>query len=317
MSKVVITGGSGRLGREFIVPELAKNHSVKIFDSIKPHNPDWSFVAGDILSLPDLASAFKGADAVVHLAAIPVYTGAGQEEGLWKVNCDGTFNVLEAARRAGVRDIILTSSVCAWGPLFWSTPQTPAYFPVDEQIPNRPDDMYGMSKAIGEVLAYGYSRRFKQRIASLRLATVGLFDQAYWIDAVDNIENPDHVLPAVANSEQPSAGDMRMSDFVYQYVDPRDVAQAFRLALEALQAGRVGNEDVQWDNFNIGAGDVFSTLDSLDLINRYYPNTKQVDTELYKKEPKHPLFGIAKARKLLGYNPQYTWRDFQPRRAAA
>jgi nucleoside-diphosphate-sugar epimerase len=317
MSKVVVTGGSGRLGREFVVPELAKDHSILVFDSVQPPNEDWEFVKGDVLSISELTKAFEGADAIVHLAAIPIYTGVGEEENIWRVNCDGTFNVLEAARRVGVRDIVLASSVCAWGPIFWSTPQTPAYFPIDELLPNRPDDMYGMSKAIGEVLAYGYSRRYKQRIASLRLATVGLFDQDYWISAVENVANPDHMLAAVANPEQPSAGDMRMSDFVYQYVDPRDVAQAFRLALKAVQSGKIGTEDAKWDNFNIGAGDLFSTHKSLDLIKKYYPTTKKINEALYSKEPQYPLFDIAKARKLLGYAPQYTWRDFTPRRAAA
>jgi nucleoside-diphosphate-sugar epimerase len=316
MSNIVVTGGSGRLGREFVVPELAKHHSIKVFDAIEPPNPDWDFHKGDILSIDDLTKAFDGADAIVHLAAIPVYTGQGEEEKIWRVNSDGTFNVLEAARRAGVQNIVLTSSVCAWGPIFWSTPQTPEYFPIDEEVSNRPDDMYGMSKVIGEALGYGYSRRYKQRIASLRLATVGLFDQDYWIDAVADIDNPDHVLPAVANPELPSAGDMTMTDFVYQYVDPRDVAQAFRLALEAVQQGNIGNEDVQWDNFNIGAGDVFSTRDSLDLIRKYYPDA-QVNEDLYRAEPQYPLYDISKARKLLGYDPQYTWRDFMPRPAAA
>ena len=107
-----------------------------------------------------------------------------------------------------------------------------------------------------------------------------------------------------------------MTDFVYQYVDPRDVAQAFRLALEAVQTSRIGNEDVQWDNFNIGAGDVFSTRDSLDLIRKYYPGA-QVNEDLYRAEPQYPLYDISKARNLLGYDPQYTWRDFTPRPTAA
>jgi nucleoside-diphosphate-sugar epimerase len=317
MSNIVVTGGSGRLGREFVVPALAKDHSITVFDAVAPPNPDWKFVEGNIMSIADLTKAFEGADAIVHLAAIPIYTGEGEEEKIWRINVDGTFNVLEAARRAGVQDIVLTSSVCAWGNIFWSKPQTPAYFPIDEDIPNRPDDMYGISKLIGEVVAYGYARRYNQRIASLRLATVGLFDQDYWIDAVENIGNPDHVLAAVANPEQPSAGDMYMSDFVYQYVDPRDVAQAFRLALKAVQEGRIGDADCTWDKFNIGAADVFSTHKSLDLIEKYYPGTEKVNEELYESKPQYPLFDIARAREVLGYNPEYTWRDFTPRPNAA
>jgi nucleoside-diphosphate-sugar epimerase len=315
MGTVVITGGSGRLGREYVVPEIAKGHDVRVFDAVAPPRGDWHFIEGDITSLADVTAALAGADAVVHLAAIPIYTA--EEENIWRINCDGTFNVLEAARRSGVRDLVIASSVCAWGPIFWSTPQVPAYFPVDEEIPNLPDDMYGMSKVIGELLAYGYSSRFDMRIASLRLATVGLFDQDYWIEAVEKIDDPDTVLGAVANPEQPSAGDMKMSDFVYQYVDPRDVAQAFRLALDAVQEGRIERDGVACDVFNIGAGDVFSTKDSLELIRRYYPETKTVDEARYAAEPQYPLYDIARARRVLGYEPRYTWRDFTPRPTAA
>jgi nucleoside-diphosphate-sugar epimerase len=315
MATVLITGGSGRLGREFVVPEIAKDHTVRVFDAVEPPNPDWEFIEGDITDRAAVQAAAEGVDAILHLAAIPIYTG--DEPKIWEINCDGTFNVLEAARHAGVKDLVLASSVCAWGPIFWSTPQVPAYFPIDEEIPNVPDDMYGMSKLIGEVLAHGYSRRFGLRIASLRLATVGLFDQDYWISAVENIENPDYVLAAVANPEQPSAGDMTMSDFVYQYVDPRDVAQAFRVALDAVQAGRVERGGVSCDVFNIGAADVFSTRASLELIKKYYPDTAEIDEQKYRDDPHYPLFDIARAREVLGYEPRYTWRDFTPRPAAA
>lgn len=314
MGTVVVTGGSGRLGRDFVVPAIAEEHDVRVFDAVAPPNPDWAFVQGDITNLADVTAALEGADAVIHLAAIPIYTG--EEEKIWRINCDGTFNVLEGARRAGIRDIVLASSVCAWGPIFWSTPQAPDAFPIDEETTNRPDDMYGMSKLIGEVLAYGYSRRFGQHIAALRLATVGLFDQDYWIAAVENVENPDYVLAAVANPEQPSAGDMKMSDFVYQYVDPRDVAQAFRLALEAVQDGRIQRDGVAFDVFNIGAGDVFSTRESLELIRTYYPESR-VDESRYASDPHYPLFDIARARQVLGYEPRFTWRDFTPKPAAA
>jgi nucleoside-diphosphate-sugar epimerase len=312
MGTVLVTGGSGRLGRTFVVPELAKHHSIRVFDAVQPPSSEWEFVQGDITSLEDVKKAVAGVDAIVHLAAIPIYTA--EEEKIWKINCDGTFNVLEAARLAGVRDVVMASSVCAWGPIFWSSPQVPAYFPVDEEIPNKPDDMYGISKVIGEELAYGYASRFGMNIANLRLATVGLFDQDYWAGAVDNIDNPDYVLAAVANPEQPSAGDMTMQDFVYQYVDPRDVAQAFKLALDAVQAGKIERDGVTADVFNIGGPDVFSTVESRDLIRRYYPKSK-VDEAVYEQDPMYPLYDIKRAREVLGYEPRHTWREFTEERA--
>jgi nucleoside-diphosphate-sugar epimerase len=311
LATVVVTGGTGRLGRDWIVPELAEEHSVRVFGRSAPDGLQGDFVQGDITSLADVEAALEGADAAVHLAAVPMFS-AGLEEEIWRTNCDGTFNVLEAARRQGVRDLVIASSVCAWGPIFWSTPQTPAYFPADEELPNRPDDMYGMSKLIGEVLAYGYSSRFGLRVASLRVASVGLLGDDAWVEAIRNVSNPDYTVVPRGNGEAPASGNgvIRLSDLVYQYVDPRDVAQAFRLALDAVRDGRIEAGGVPCDVFNIGAGDVFSTEESLELIRRYYPDAVVADAAPYEENPQYPLFDIAKARRVLGYEPQYSWRDF-------
>lgn len=296
MKRILVTGGSGRIGK-YLLPAFAKEYELKVFDMVEPEQGGYDFVRGNITMIDDLVKAVQDVDGIVHLAAIPVYTG--EDEKIMKINVDGTFNVLEAAERNGVQNIVFASSVCVWGVINWSTRITPSYFPVDEQILDKADDMYGMGKLIGEHLCYVYSHRYGLKCICLRLSTVGFPDADYWIEARKNIENPEYRFTKSGKS---------LIDFCWQYVDVRDLPHAFLLALKALDENKTS-----YEIYNIGATDVFSTVESLELIRRYYPEVKYIRNETdFLKDPYRALFDISKAQKELGYNPQYTWRDFNP-----
>ena len=296
MKKILVTGGSGRIGK-YLVPEFVKEYQVKVFDTQKPQLKEVEFFQGDITKLEDLVKATKDVDGIVHLAAIPVYTG--EDAKIMKINVDGTFNVVEAAKQNNVKNLVFTSSVCAWGVINWSTLFTPAYFPVDEKIPDLPDDMYGLGKLIGEHLSCAYYKRYGIKTICLRLATVGFPFEGYWIEARQNIDNPEHKFKDFP---------LTFKDFIWQYVDPQDLPQAYMLALKALREGKV-----EYEIYNIGAADVFSTVESLELIRRYFPDVKCIKNETSFITDKYKaLFDITKAQKELGYQPKFTWRDFNP-----
>jgi len=296
MKKILVTGGSGRLGK-YLVPEFVKKYQVKVFDMQKPEQKDVEFFEGDITKLEDLVKASKDVDSIVHLAAIPVYTG--EDAKIWKINVDGTFNVAEAAKQNNVKNVVFTSSVCAWGVINWSTPFTPEYFPVDEEIPHLPDDMYGLGKLMGEHLFYAHYKRYGMKTICLRLATVGLPLEDYWIEARKNIDNPKYNFKAFP---------LTFRDFIWQYVDPRDLPQAYMLALKALEGGMI-----DYGIYNIGAADVFSSMESLELIRRYFPDVKCIKNEnSFITDKYRALYDISKAQKELGYQPKFTWRDFNP-----
>jgi len=288
--RVLITGGSGNLSK-YVIEELKRKHEIKILDLVKPKYDQYQFIQGDMASFKEAKQALKNIDAIIHLAAIPYDTGEAQK--IWRTNVTGTFNILEAAAKNNIKKIVIASSIDAYGFEFWSKPFTPDYFPLDEKHPCKPDDTYGMSKMIGEKLCYGYSRKYGISIICLRLATIvypGSDDAKRW---VSNVEDPEFTL-------MPDR--VPIKDSIWAYVDARDVAQAFRLALE--------KQDLRYEIYNIGAEDVFSQVDSLDLIRRYYPDVKMISNkERFLTEKKKALFDITKAQKELGYKPKFTWRD--------
>jgi nucleoside-diphosphate-sugar epimerase len=276
--KVVVTGGSGRIGR-YVIRELLGKHEVTDFDMKKPEK-GIEFVVGDITRLEDCMKAFKGADVVVHLAAIPDPL-KDPPERVFRMNVMGTFCVLEAAANCGVKKVVATSSDSALGFIFSKRPLVPEYFPMDENHPLRPQDPYGLSKLIDEEICRSYSAAYGIETICLRPCWVWFPENAgYYLDFV---EKPD--------------------DFVknlWLYVDARDVAQAFRLALE--------KESLLHDVFFVTAEDNTSRIDTLKLIEKYYPQVPKISERL---KGRSSLIDCSKARRILGYKPLHSWKEFE------
>ncbi len=158
---VLITGSDGTIGRSLatLLPEMG--WQLRGFDR-QPAAGPIEQVAGDITDPGALDRAMAGVRAVVHLA--------GQAtEAPWPVireaNLEGTFQVFEAARRAGVRRVVYASSNHAVG----FTPRPSGELAAD--TPPRPDTLYGVSKAFGEALGRYYVDRYGMQVACLRIGT--------------------------------------------------------------------------------------------------------------------------------------------------
>jgi len=289
--KVLITGGSGRIGR-FVVPELEDaGHEIKIFDLTEPEGDKYAFVKGDLLNSEEVKEAARDVEAIVHLAAIP-HDIPGEPQELMGINVMGTFHTLEAAVSNKVKRMIFASSVSAYGFLFWKKPIDVEYFPIDEKHPCKPDDMYGLSKLIGEKLCYAYTKRYDICTICLRLATV-------WFPHGDAVTK--YLLSSAQKPE--SDIDLPFRDVKWGYVDVRDVAHAFRLALE--------KKGVEHEVYNIAAADVCSEMNSLELVKLYYPKVKFISNKnRFLADKKRTLFDISKAQKELGYRPKFNWRDY-------
>lgn len=298
--KVLVTGGSGRIGRR-LVPELVKRgYEVSIFDLVKPESMHkYEFIMGDIGDLESLQKAAKGIDVIIHLAAIP-YDLPEQYKKLWDINVAGTFHVLEAAAKNLVKKVVFASSVCVGGYGFWRTPVDVIYFPIDEKHTCKPQDMYGLSKLIGEQLCYIYSKRFGISTVCLRLASVMTTapeggPSKDWLESFKR-----NVEPYIRKPE--SCIDKPEKDWVWEYVRVEDAVQAFILALE--KAG------VEHEVYNIGAADTPTELDSLELVRLYYPKVRFISNETgFLVNKKKALFDISKAQKELGYEPKFSWRE--------
>jgi nucleoside-diphosphate-sugar epimerase len=278
--KIVIMGGSGRLGK-YIVDEIKKDHEVIVFDLKESSHKDVQFIEGNILSMNDCRIAVKGAEAIIHLAAIPNPLKDPPEE-VFKINVVGTYNIHQAACDLGIDKVIHASSNSVYGFTFRREKDVlfPEYLPIDLDHPLKPTDPYGLSKKTGEEIAASFTERYGMRTIVMRLCFV-------WFPASFK-----RYVPLINDPGQ-------WKPHFWAYEHARDAALVFRLALEAqgLQKHEV---------FLIAAEDNGTNVDSIELINKYYSNNIPFKQRVRGRQS---LVDWTKAKTLLGYQPQYTWRD--------
>lgn len=284
---IAITGGNGLLGR-FVAKRLAPRAAVTAIDLNPAADSDAAFVQADVTDYAALKAAFAGKDAVVHLAAIPNPRTTSQEK-CFRTNTFSTWAVLQAAEDAGVRRVIVCSSDSATG-LHYNPPGwPPQYLPVDEDHPLRPTEAYSLSKKVTEQIAKSFADRGKLEVLVIR---------------------PGHIIFEREYSEMRQRGSDLNNYHLWGHVVPEDAAQGFDLALQL--------DDGSFDVFFILAADGMNTRPTLDLFAERFGHAPEVrDPALYAENPTAGVFGIAHARKKLGYAPQFTWRDLEARTNAA
>ena len=284
--KVVVTGGSGKAGRACVKDLIAHGYQVFNVDSIVPRDEVCPFIVADLADFGETLDALsldtgvygKGAlnafDAIVHLAAIPA-PRRFTDSVTFKNNMLSTYNVFEASCRLGIKNIVWASSETVLG-LPFETP--PPYVPVDEECA-RPESAYSLSKLLGEEMAKQFCRwNPEMKIIGLRFS---------------NVMEP-HDYAAFPDFEKDSH--FRKWN-LWSYIDARDAAQAIRRALEAPLKGA--------DVFVIANSDTVMSRPTSELLTEIFP-----DVPLRKKlGANETLLSIEKAKRLLGYEPQHSWRD--------
>jgi nucleoside-diphosphate-sugar epimerase len=272
--KVVVTGASGKAGRAVVRDLLDHEHEVLAVDAVSPAESPAAFLLADLTEFGQTVECLVGADAVVHLAAIPaprIHT----EETTFQRNMLSTYNVFEAARLLGVRRVVWASSETILGLPFER--QQPAYAPIDEEHPPLPESSYALSKLLAEELGRQLHRWSGTPYVALRFSNIMEPEEykrfrTFWDDASLRRWN------------------------LWGYVDARDVAQSCRLALEA---------DVGAEYFIVAAKDTVMNRASRELMAEVYPSVPYRPTA----GNFDTLLSIEKARKLLGYEPRWSWRD--------
>ena len=290
VEKVLVTGGAGRLGRA-VVAELAPHCAVSVLDraALPSSRVD---VTVDVLDLEALGAAVRGFDAVVHLAAIDSSLPAPPSV-VFDTNVRGTWNVLHAAREAGVRKVVICSSVAAAGIDYTNPGMPPLYLPIDEAHPLRPSGAYGLSKQLDEQIAASVARRGGMDVICLRPAWV------MFPEAVRRVKAERQGAEAAA-----SPGRQREPwPLLRAYVAPDDAARAFRLALELSDAAHA--------LFVITAADTFEPSPTLLHLEKTYgvrPDVRR--PEVYEKDPRASAWDITRAREVLGWSPSQSWDAF-------
>ena len=275
--RILITGGGGRLGR-WVVEELRSDHEVVVagLEEAPPDavSPGVRYEQADLTDAQAVACVADGAEAIVHLAAFPSPIGR-EPENVFANNMLSTFNVVEAAIRQGARKIIYSSSGSALGFAFRFRDMVPDYMPMDEEHPLRPQDAYGLSKWLGEEVLEAATRRTGIRTIALRPT---------------NVFGPEDYAERVPRMLENGGGTL-------SYVDARDVARAVRAALD--------DTEIEHDRFFITADDALSREPLAVAFPRHFPGSEAVSAGLTGTEG--PI-SSAKAKRVLGYHPQHSWR---------
>ena len=281
MATVVVTGGSGKLGRACVTELVEHGWDVVVFDRARA-DAAASYVPVDLTDYGQVLDAMFGVeeryervDAVVHLAAVPA-PGIVGDHATFANNMNATWNVVSAARRAGITNVVWASSETVLG-LPFDTP--PPYVPVDEDYPPRPESTYSLVKTMEETMAAQLCRRDPS------LSMIGL--------RFSNVMYPQDYARFADFQDDATLRKWNL----WGYIDARDGAQAVRLALESTIAG--------CEIFVIANADTVMERPNAELLAEVFPDV-EVRGEV---GPHDTLLSIAKARRLLGYEPQHSWRD--------
>lgn len=285
---IIVTGGSGKLGRIVVADLMAHGYKVASIDMARPaglSNPpkptDVNFTKADITDFGQVMAAFSGINTrveepvtgIVHLGAI-ASPGEAADHVIFDVNMKSTYNVFEAARRRNIRNVVWASSETVFGIPYNNGP---AYVPVDEEI-ELPEWSYSLSKLLGEKMAEQYARwDAATKIIGLRFS---------------NVQEPQDYQHFETYNQDPFARRFNL----WTYIDARDAAQAVRLSLESKLTGA--------HIFGIANSNSLMRMDNDKLVDTVFPGTK-------RKRPLKPnesLISIEKAQRMLGYKPQFDWK---------
>lgn len=282
MTTVVLTGGSGKLGRVCMSDLLEHGYRVTNVDLVRLPDDPCPFVRADLTDMGQAMEVLRQVDgrhgtvdAVVHLAAVPA-PGMVPGAELFRNNTISTYNVFAAARHLGIRNVVWASSETVLGLPFLTAPP---YVPLDEEYAPRPESAYALSKMMGEEMATQFCRwEPEMKIIGLRFSNVML----------------PHEYAEFPGFEADPA---RRKWNLWSYIDARDAAQAVRKSLEAPLKGA--------EVFIIASPDTVATRPISELMAQFYPDVP------WRRQlgPHESAFSTDKARSMLGYEPVYSWRS--------
>ncbi len=293
--RVLFTGGSGKAGRHVVAYLAAAGHRILNVDKVALNHPGVHDLIADITDAGQMFNAMKshagfdemetgnGAqtfDAVVHFAAVPRVLIAPDNE-TYRVNVMGTYNVIDAALKIGIRKVIIASSETTYGICFSEGEVDPKVLPLDEDYPIDPMDSYGMSKKVNEVTAQSFQRRTGADIYALRIG---------------NVIEPDEYDRFPGFFADP--GSRRR--IAFSYIDARDLGQIVDLALR--------KDGLGFQVFN-ACNDTNSVCQPNDeLLAQFFPYVP-LSRPVGRNES---LLSNQKIRDMLGFVEEHNWRRYVP-----
>ncbi|MDV6319485.1 NAD(P)-dependent oxidoreductase [Chromohalobacter sp. HP20-39] len=292
--RILFTGGSGKAGRHVVPYLLERGHRVVNVDLTPLDYPGVDNIIADVTDSGQMFNALSSYadfdelepgtgvphfDAVVHFAAIPRILIKPDNE-TFRVNTMGTYNVIEAAVKLGIRKIVFASSETTYGICFADGVVQPQALPVDEEHPTEPMDSYGMSKVVNERTAQAFQKRSGFDIYGLRIGNV--------------IEPHEYAANFPAYFADPA---LRRRN-IFCYIDARDLGQIVDRCL--------ATDGLGYQIFNAGNDDNSVNLTTREIIERFYPEVP-VHRELGEHEA---LYSNRKIHDVLGFREEHAWRQY-------
>jgi len=294
--RILITGACGLVART-LIKELEPFHELRLFDRqgpdeatvFAPGEPGgrkavpletrWPFLKGEITDPERMLEATSDVDAVIHLAA--AVTGI-HEFGVevFRVNAVGTYVVLDACRRNGVKRFLCASSINAFGTFYWRVSGQPVMYdslPLEEDFEVVVEDPYSLSKFVNEHTAATFHRAFGITTAAFRFAGISTHER----------------YEQVKGSMGPTTA---WSDDLYQWVHIADIAAGIRQALETCDLPGSGV-------YTLGAADTRCPEPTMEILERFRPDL--VGKLTRPLEGRAPLLSIRRAQETFGYSPKY------------
>ncbi len=292
--RILFTGGSGKAGKHVIPYLIEQGHRVMNVDLTPLNHTGVDNLIADITDSGQMFNAMSSYagldelepgtgvpkfDAVVHFAAVARIL-INPDNETFRVNAIGTYNVIEAAVKLGIKKIIIASSETTYGICFSDGKTNPNYLPLDEEYDVDPMDSYGLSKVVNEKTARAFQRRSGADIYALRIGNV--------IEPHEYAELFPHYFknPEVRRRN------------AFCYIDARDLGQIVDLCLQ--------KDGLGFQIFNAGNDHNGAIIPSKELMKRFFPGVP-IKRELEEHEA---LFSNRKIREVLGFKEHHHWRKY-------
>ena len=275
---IVVTGAAGRLGRRVVQLLVEQNRKVLATDQLEADDLPTEFVRCDLGDAEAVNGILQGAEAVVHMGAIPGPSRA-EPRVIFENNVSADFNVMMSAAELGLRRVVFSSSAFGMGWAHDGNAFVPLYLPLDEEHPMMPFEAYGLTKQVGEDIGRMIARNSATTVVSLRFTNVALPEvQSEFPWPAPTPENP-------------------LTLVMWAYADARDVAEAQVLALDA--------KIDEYEAFMIAQPSSRFNEPTIDIVKQNFGDRVEIREGLSGTAS---VISTEKAQRLLGWTPRHDWR---------
>ena len=275
---IVVTGAAGRLGRRVVQLLVDQGREVLATDQLAADDLPTEFVRCDLGDAGAVAEILSGAEAAIHMGAIPGPQRA-EPRVIFENNVAADFNVMMSAAGLGLRRVVFSSSAFGMGWAHDGNAFVPLYLPLDEEHPMMPFEPYGLTKQVGEDIGRMIARSSDTTVVSLRFTNVALPEvQAEFPWPAPTPEEP-------------------LTLVMWAYADARDVAEAHALALDA--------DIEEYEAFMLAQPSSRFAEPTIDLVKRNFGDRVEIRDGL---EGTASVISTAKAQRMLGWKPRHDWR---------